>query len=552
MSHYRLYTLFYFLRKYFILSFVCFFFAAISPLYSQDYFRQAPDFEVVHKDGYKISLNSLKGKYVYLLFWASWCPNATTQMPNLAALYDKYNKARFVRANGFEVFTISLDEEKDKWLNAIKDNTCPFSFQCVAPKMFDSPVALDYNITRLPTAFLISPEGYILYENMTMPELDAFLAGNAESIPAMDIVPKEDKYNNNAIVQMNYLVGEDLTTRRTAAPKINNNCRIFVGNFGSFGSTARWQRLYSLGQVQEIVADNNSIDVYLTGFESCEAANITLNQLHDLGYMQAVLFNDNNGKNSVSTETWLEKPPVYYTESYSGTTSSTMTGNANRNTNTEIGQVTAKPQVGLSDTYPQYNSVPTKLYTPSSNGVTNATIPPSRPTTTNTSTTTWLPTQPPAPTPTTTATQQYNNNNQSTTLVNQPTDLPKYPTLPASGNNNKGKNGQTDLEVPYYINSPNQNKTNVVPAPSNNPQENDRVENKLVKDPAFNWMDNIDYKNINSAEMVAGNPELAKLSKKERKKDKKFQKLLAKTEKARRDLNSLREEMYIKGTYGTK
>lgn len=258
------YTFFLFKKTISIFCVLLLFITTLS-LKGQDYYRQAPDFEVVHKDGYKISLSSLRGKYVYVLFWASWCPTATTQMPNLMLLYEKYNKAKFVHANGFEILGISLDEEKDKWLNTIKEGGYNFPYQCLAPQMFDSPVVFDYNVTRLPTSFLISPEGYMLYMNMTMPELDAFLAGNAQTIPAMAVAAPPQEHsssdNNSAMLPMSDRYGSSSYSSPAYLNMGNNSCKIFVGSFGNFGGSERWQRLSHIGRIQQITTADNSSDL---------------------------------------------------------------------------------------------------------------------------------------------------------------------------------------------------------------------------------------------------------------------------------------------------
>ncbi|PKP13012.1 MAG: hypothetical protein CVU08_07545 [Bacteroidetes bacterium HGW-Bacteroidetes-3] len=111
-----------------------------------------------------ISLNNIQKKYTLIDFWASWCPPCRTESKLLNSLYAAYND------NGFEIYGISLDSNREKWLNAIeKDNRIWTEVSTV--EGFKTTVSIDYGITALPTNFLIDASGKIIAVNIHGKEL---------------------------------------------------------------------------------------------------------------------------------------------------------------------------------------------------------------------------------------------------------------------------------------------------------------------------------------------------------------------------------------------
>lgn len=106
-----------------------------------------------------ISLNNIQKKYTLVDFWASWCPPCRTESKLLNSLYSAYN------AKGFEIYGISLDSKREKWLNAIeKDNRIWTEVSTV--EGFKTAVSSEYGITALPTNFLIDASGKIITVNI--------------------------------------------------------------------------------------------------------------------------------------------------------------------------------------------------------------------------------------------------------------------------------------------------------------------------------------------------------------------------------------------------
>jgi thiol-disulfide isomerase/thioredoxin len=115
--------------------------------------------EMPNSSNEMINLNNIQKKYTLVDFWASWCPPCRTESKLLNSLYSAYN------AKGFEIYGISLDSKREKWLNALeKDNRIWTEVSTV--KGFKTDISTEYGITALPTNFLIDASGKIIAVNI--------------------------------------------------------------------------------------------------------------------------------------------------------------------------------------------------------------------------------------------------------------------------------------------------------------------------------------------------------------------------------------------------
>ncbi len=114
----------------------------------------------------EVSLSSLKGKYVLVDFWASWCGPCRNENPKVVAAYNKYN------SKGFEVLSVSVDEDEAKWLEAVKTDGLIWT----NVRDVNKEVGKQYAIRNIPTTLLLDKEGKIIGKNLRGAELEEKLA----------------------------------------------------------------------------------------------------------------------------------------------------------------------------------------------------------------------------------------------------------------------------------------------------------------------------------------------------------------------------------------
>ena len=130
----------------------------------------APDFKMNQLDSASnLSLSDLRGKYVLIDFWASWCRPCRAENPNNVRMYERF------KDKGFEILGVSLDNNEARWRSAVVADK--LSWKHVSELQgWSGTVNRQYKVTGIPNTVLIDPQGRIVAKNLRGAELEGKLA----------------------------------------------------------------------------------------------------------------------------------------------------------------------------------------------------------------------------------------------------------------------------------------------------------------------------------------------------------------------------------------
>ena len=143
--------------------------ARLEPLRATAQGTMAPEINLATPTGPKLALSSLRGKYVLIDFWASWCGPCRQENPNVVKAYNQF------KDKGFTIYSVSLDQDKAKWERAIASDGLTWNHVSDLAG-WNSVAGAAYGVKAIPQSFLIDPQGKIIAKNLRGEALVAKLA----------------------------------------------------------------------------------------------------------------------------------------------------------------------------------------------------------------------------------------------------------------------------------------------------------------------------------------------------------------------------------------
>jgi thiol-disulfide isomerase/thioredoxin len=139
--------------------------------------EKAPAIESTLINGEPFSLDDLKGQYVLVDFWGSWCGPCRKEIPDLKKLYADYHGRAYKNADDFQIVSIAL-EKSDKYTRQLIEKeqlNWPYHIIEVSQIVLMSSLARTYEVKELPTKFLINPDGQLMGTDLSFDEMERIL-----------------------------------------------------------------------------------------------------------------------------------------------------------------------------------------------------------------------------------------------------------------------------------------------------------------------------------------------------------------------------------------
>lgn len=128
--------------------------------------EQAPELQLTLADGRPFRLSELRGDYVLIDFWGSWCPPCRKANPGLVRIHREFGGAAPYGAPGFHILSAAIETDSAAWARAVEKDGLDWPLHVVDTDRFSGALAKAYGVREIPTTYLLDPEGTIIGVNL--------------------------------------------------------------------------------------------------------------------------------------------------------------------------------------------------------------------------------------------------------------------------------------------------------------------------------------------------------------------------------------------------
>lgn len=137
--------------------------------------EQVPVIQAQLKNGQAFDLSDLRGQYVLLDFWGSWCGPCRKENPELVELNKAFGSKAFKDAEGFSIVSIGVEDNAARWERAIEQDRLDWPYHIMdtarSLRFFDGKIANDFGVKQVPTKYLLNPQGQIIAVDPSVAEV---------------------------------------------------------------------------------------------------------------------------------------------------------------------------------------------------------------------------------------------------------------------------------------------------------------------------------------------------------------------------------------------
>lgn len=135
------------------------------------------DFVNYNPDSVLMRLSDLRGKVVMVMLWNSLCHHCIVDNEKYREIYNKYHNKKFIHGDGFDIYAIGLDKERETWLKALRERQYPWKNNVYVIDSWKDRDVRFFGVKNLPGTFLIDRNGIVLNKLFTPEQLDTILQG---------------------------------------------------------------------------------------------------------------------------------------------------------------------------------------------------------------------------------------------------------------------------------------------------------------------------------------------------------------------------------------